>query len=224
VNIAAPEAVPQAEFARALGAQLGRPAVVPTPAFAIRLGLGEMGEELLLNSTRVRPDALIGSGFTFDHGELAEALDALYADRSAVEVRVAVDAGIEEVWAELEQIEQHTEWMRDATAIRFVGDSRRGAGTTFECDTRVGPLTTTDVMEITAWEPGERMAVEHRGAVSGSGEFTLHPLGEGRTEIRWSEDLRFPWYFGGPAGARGSRPILRRLWQGNLRRLAERID
>ena len=79
-------------------------------------------------------------------------------------------------------------------------------------------------MEITAWEPGERMAVEHRGAVNGSGAFTLHRLGDDRTEIRWTEDLRFPWYFAGSLGAWGARPILRRLWQGNLRRLAERVS
>ena len=223
VNIAAPGAIRQADFARALGDALGRPAVVPTPAFAIRLGLGEMGEELLLYSIRVRPDALVQSGFTFEHPRIGEALDALYAERGAVEVSVTVDAGVDEVWAELEQIERHTEWMRDATEIRFIGETRRGTGTTFECDTRVGPLTTTDVMEITAWDPGERMAVEHRGAVNGSGAFTLHPLGDDRTEIRWTEDLRFPWYFAGALGAWGSRPILRRLWQGNLQRLAERI-
>ncbi len=114
--------------------------------------------------------------------------------------------------------------MRDATEIRFVGDARRGPGTTFECDTRVGPLTTTDVMEITAWDPGARMAVDHRGAVSGSGAFTLHPAGDGRTEIHWSEQLRFPWYFGGKLGAWAGRPVLRRIWQGNLHRLADRID
>lgn len=223
VNIAA-GAVPQREFARALADELGRPAFAPAPAFAIRAALGQMGEELLLFSIRVVPEVLTRSGFAFEHPELPGAFEALYADRGGLEISVTVDAPPDRVWAELEQIEQHTEWMRDATEIRFVGEARRGAGTTFECDTRVGPLTTTDVMEITAWEPNERMAVEHRGAVSGSGEFTLHPVGDGRTEIRWSEDLRFPWYFGGPAGARGSRPILRRLWQGNLERLAERID
>jgi uncharacterized protein (TIGR01777 family) len=77
VNIAAPGAVPQRQFARALADELGRPAFAPAPAFAIRAALGQMGEELLLHSTRVEPEALLRSGFTFEHPELPGALEAL---------------------------------------------------------------------------------------------------------------------------------------------------
>jgi hypothetical protein len=128
------------------------------------------------------------------------------------------------LWAELEQIEDHVEWMRDASAIRFVGDRRRGVGTTFECDTRVGPIRLTDVMEITAWEPGSRMAVAHRGLIAGSGQFSLGDGPGEATTIRWEERLRFPWWLGGPIGAWMARPVLAALWRDNLRRLRTRTE
>jgi hypothetical protein len=106
--------------------------------------------------------------------------------------------------------------MQDAVAIRFLTDEREGSGVRFECDTRIGPLSTTDVMEVTAWEPERARGVRHVGVVEGVGEFTLHARSAERTEFRWSEDLRFPWYMGGALGALAARPILRWTWRRNL--------
>jgi len=141
-----------------------------------------------------------------------------------VAVSIAVGVPRPTVWAELERIEDHVEWMRDAAAIRFVGDRRRGVGTTFECDTRVGPIRLTDVMEITDWEPGSRMAVTHRGLVAGSGHFYLEDGPGTATTIRWEERLRFPWWLGRTIGAWVARPVLAALWRGNLRRLRTRVE
>lgn len=75
VNAVAPEPVPQREFARALGHVLGRPAVVPTPALALRLAMGrEMADALVLHGQRVLPDRLQRIGFRWAHPELEEAL------------------------------------------------------------------------------------------------------------------------------------------------------
>jgi uncharacterized protein (TIGR01777 family) len=74
VNLVAPAPVTNAEFARALGRVLGRPARVPFPAPAVRLLLGEMGEALLLASQRVRPRRLEEAGFGFRHSTLEAAL------------------------------------------------------------------------------------------------------------------------------------------------------
>lgn len=139
-------------------------------------------------------------------------------------VSIAVGVPRLALWAELERIEDHVEWMRDATAIRFVGGQRRGVGTTFECDTRVGPIRLTDVMEITDWEPGSRMAVTHRGIVAGSGHFSLEEGPGTATTIRWEERLRFPWWLGQTIGAWVARPVLAALWRGNLRRLRIRAE
>ncbi|NUQ50807.1 MAG: DUF1731 domain-containing protein, partial [Phycisphaerae bacterium] len=56
------------------GGVLRRPAFVPAPAAAIRLGLGEMGQALLLEGQRVAPGRLLASGFAFSFPSLEEAL------------------------------------------------------------------------------------------------------------------------------------------------------
>jgi uncharacterized protein YndB with AHSA1/START domain len=141
-----------------------------------------------------------------------------------LDVAVEIDREPEEVWQEVAVIERHVEWMADADQIRFLTAQRQGVGTRFECDTRVGPLTTTDVMEVTRWEPVQRIGVRHTGAVSGSGEFTLHRTGDGRTRFRWREQLRFPWYFGSRIGAFVAAPLLRWIWRRNLAGLKTRLE
>ncbi len=74
VNAVAPHPVRQAEFARALGRALHRPAVVPTPAFALRLALGQMAQEVLLFGQRVRPAVAEHSGFAWRYPTLDAAL------------------------------------------------------------------------------------------------------------------------------------------------------
>ena len=53
---------------------LHRPTIFPMPAFVVRLAFGEMGEELLLASTRVSPTKLSEAGFKFDHPDVESAL------------------------------------------------------------------------------------------------------------------------------------------------------
>lgn len=74
VNAVAPRPVTNVEFAQTLARVLRRPAVLPTPAFAVRLALGEMGQALLLDSARVVPARLEAAGFRFRHPELEQAL------------------------------------------------------------------------------------------------------------------------------------------------------
>lgn len=74
VNATAPHPVTNREFTKTLGRVLHRPTIFPMPAFAAKLMLGEMADELLLASTRVLPRRLQDSGFEFRHPELEEAL------------------------------------------------------------------------------------------------------------------------------------------------------
>ena len=140
-----------------------------------------------------------------------------------VRVSTVIDASPDAVWAAIEDVATHVEWMADAETIRITSEQRQGLGTTFECDTKVGPARTTDVMEITEWEPGRALGVRHRGVVSGTGRFTLAEV-DGGTEFAWDEELRFPWYLGGRAGAVATRPVLRRVWRGNLERLRRLVE
>jgi uncharacterized protein (TIGR01777 family) len=73
VNAASPAPVRQAEFARTLGRVLRRPAFLPAPAFALRLLLGELANELL-TSARLEPARLREEGFAFQDPELEPAL------------------------------------------------------------------------------------------------------------------------------------------------------
>ena len=77
VNVVAPAPVPQREFARALGRALGRPAVLPLPAFVVRTVFGRLGEEALLAGSFVVPKRLAASGFQFSHPSLGPALEHL---------------------------------------------------------------------------------------------------------------------------------------------------
>lgn len=66
VNLVAPAAVTNAEFARQVGAAIGRPAVLPAPVFAVSLLFGrEMVEATALASQDVRPTVLTTHGFTW---------------------------------------------------------------------------------------------------------------------------------------------------------------
>ena len=143
---------------------------------------------------------------------------------SEIELTVEVDADVANTWGVLADLGNHHRWMADAVAIRFEGDRRSGAGTAFLADTRVGPLRTTDHMVVTDWVEERRMAVRHEGAVTGTGVFALEPRAGGGTTVRWSEQLEFPWWFGGRIGALVARPILARIWRRNLASLARLID
>ena len=79
VNLSAPNPTTNREFTKAMGRALGRPTPFPAPAAILRLLLGEMAEQLLLNSARAIPGTLVDNGFQFDHETLDEALAATLA-------------------------------------------------------------------------------------------------------------------------------------------------
>ena len=78
LNLTAPNPVTNAEFARALGQALHRPAIMPAPAFALTLALGEMAEGLLLTGQRALPAKAQAGGFRFRYERVEDALTAIY--------------------------------------------------------------------------------------------------------------------------------------------------
>ena len=130
------------------------------------------------------------------------------------------------VWEIVEPVERHVDWMADAVAIHFQTEQTRGVGTKFRCDTKVGPITLQDHMEITAWEPGKSMGVRHTGAVTGSGVFELEPIDlDRRTRFTWTEELHFPWFLGGRLGeVVGGQFVMKLIWKRNLRKLQQLVD
>lgn len=137
---------------------------------------------------------------------------------------VLIDAPPGRVWAEIEDVGGHVDWMTDAVAIRFTSSRRRGVGTTFDCDTRFGPFKLTDQMAITEWRQAKAMGVEHSGVVTGGGRFELRKARGGRTRFTWEENLTFPRWMGGPVGAFLAKPVMTRVWRQNLTRLKARVE
>lgn len=76
-NVASPAPVTNREFTSTLARVLHRPAILPMPAFALRLLLGPSANELLLSSQRIVPARLQESGFQFEHALIEPALRAV---------------------------------------------------------------------------------------------------------------------------------------------------
>ncbi len=77
VNLVAPGAVRQKQFAKALGHAMHRPSFMPVPGFALRAAVGSEFAEYLLEGRRVVPYALERAGFKFIHPTVEGALAAL---------------------------------------------------------------------------------------------------------------------------------------------------
>jgi uncharacterized protein (TIGR01777 family) len=75
VNLTAPQAVSQGEFTRILAKKVGRPAFFHLPAWVLKVALGEMAQELILSSQKVKPQKLLETGYSFRYPDLKTALD-----------------------------------------------------------------------------------------------------------------------------------------------------
>ncbi|WP_193368616.1 TIGR01777 family oxidoreductase [Pelagibius marinus] len=99
VNATAPHPVRNADFTRALGRALGRPALAALPAWLLRLGAGDFARELLLGGQRVVPAKAEASGFVFRYPTLQPALNdvvgaaAPAAAKPACPVRKVIQQG-----------------------------------------------------------------------------------------------------------------------------------
>lgn len=76
-NVTAPRPVTNADFTKALGKAMHRPALFPVPPVALRLALGESADELLFASQRVTPAHLTADGYAFKHPDIASGLNAV---------------------------------------------------------------------------------------------------------------------------------------------------
>jgi uncharacterized protein (TIGR01777 family) len=74
VNISTPNPVRNEEFVKVLASVLHRLAILPAPAFALRIILGEMADALLLSSQRAKPQALLSANYSFKYEYLEQAL------------------------------------------------------------------------------------------------------------------------------------------------------
>ena len=75
VNSTSPHPVTNQDFTKMLGEVLYRPTFLPVPEFIVSMALGEMGDELLLTSTKVLPKRLLDAGFEFKYPNLKSAIE-----------------------------------------------------------------------------------------------------------------------------------------------------
>jgi len=80
VNLCSPNPVRNRELAKALGKVLSRPSFLTTPAFMLRLVLGEFGS-VLLGGQKVNPAKLLKHGFVFHYPEITDALEEIIGKR-----------------------------------------------------------------------------------------------------------------------------------------------
>jgi len=141
----------------------------------------------------------------------------------AITVSTELDAPPGVVWEDLRNIRSHVEWMHDAESIWVTSRDSEGVGTTFDCQTKVGPIRINDQMEITEWIDESRMGVRHDGLVMGEGAFSLSELPGQRSHFSWDEELSFPWWLGGPVGEPFGSVVLQMIWKRNLANLRARF-
>lgn len=139
-------------------------------------------------------------------------------------VRRTIGAPPRRVWEVASDIPGGARWMPDVAWIRPVGGGP-GVGARFAVRTRVlGVPATTDLLEITAWEPPHRLGVRHLGMVRGEGEWRLRPSPDGgRTLFEWDEELRMPPPVLGELALRVYGPVQRAMLRRSLRNLARLV-
>jgi NAD dependent epimerase/dehydratase family enzyme len=80
INVTAPGAVTNRELARALGRAMKRPSLLPVPAFALKLILGEMAAPMVLAGQRVVPAAALALGYHFRYPDIDQAFRGLFGE------------------------------------------------------------------------------------------------------------------------------------------------
>ncbi len=142
-----------------------------------------------------------------------------------LDIRTFIRARPEQVWAVISDLSGQSRWMVDLRRLEITSAVKSGVGTVISATSELfGLPLVREVMEITAWEPNQRIGIIHRGQFSGTAEFRLEPAADG-TAFIWIEEFAPPL---GPIGELGFAllvgPHLRRVFgrsMDNVRRLAE---
>jgi carbon monoxide dehydrogenase subunit G len=140
-----------------------------------------------------------------------------------IEMSQTVPGPPEVVWELITDWEHQGDWMLEASDFVVVSEEREGIGVEAEATIRIGGITTRDRVRVVGWEPARRLAIRHRGWVTGTGEMFLTPLGDDRTHVFWREELEPPLGVLGAVGLAAFKPLMRRLFQRDLRILASLV-
>lgn len=131
-----------------------------------------------------------------------------------------IRAPIGAIWNYLVDWEGLHRWMSELSALRITSSIREGVGVEGVASVRIGGITTTDRIRVTAWERPSWLTIEHLGWVSGSGVMICEETAGG-TAFSWTERLQPPWGLLGWAGMQMLRPLIKRTFSADVTRLRE---
>ena len=138
----------------------------------------------------------------------------------SIEIAQTVPGPPSVVWELITDWEHQGDWMLEARDFKVISEQREGVGVEAEASISIGGITTRDVVRVVGWEPERRLAIEHRGWVSGLGEIHLTPLGNDRTHIFWREELTPPIGMLGALGLSAFKPLMTRIFKRDLKILS----
>lgn len=129
-----------------------------------------------------------------------------------------IQAPIGAIWNYLVDWEGLHRWMSELSALRITSSQRQGVGVEGVASVRIGGITTTDRIRVTAWDPPARLTIVHLGWVSGSGIMVGRESARG-TVFTWTERLQPPLGALGWIGMQLLRPLIKRTFVADVRRL-----
>ncbi len=136
---------------------------------------------------------------------------------------VVVDAPIEVTWRVLADIGLQPAWMHEMKSVVITTPGPTRVGTRGEATVRIFGISVTDPVEVVAFDPPTRFEIRHEGLFTGGGVITLEAGADGTTTIvRWAETLVPPLL--PELGALAQAPVLREIFQADLRRLARLVE
>lgn len=140
-----------------------------------------------------------------------------------MEMSIGIRAPMEAVWPYLVDWEHLDQWMTEARDFQVTSAHREGVGVTARATISILGITTTDPVQVTRWEPPRVLEIEHQGWVQGNGLMQCVPEWSG-TRLLWRETLRPPLGMAGSAGIRAVKPVMRRIFQHDLRLLKALVE
>ena len=141
-----------------------------------------------------------------------------------IKVSTIINKPIEVVWEEVKIMKNHVNWMQDAAKIDFLSLNESGIDTKMKVLTKVGPFSLNDIITVTKWEEMNSIGVVHEGIVTGEGAFYLSENDDNSTKFEWIEELKAPYYLGGPIAEFFGGFVLKFIWKKNLMNLKNILE
>ncbi len=141
-----------------------------------------------------------------------------------IRVSTIINKPLEVVWDEVKIMKNHVNWMQDAAKIDFLSLNESGIDTKMKVLTKVGPFSLNDIITVTKWEEMNSIGVIHEGIVTGEGAFYLSENDDNSTKFEWIEELKAPYYLGGPIAEFFGGFVLKFIWKKNLMNLKNILE